>query len=174
MPVQIAVLSSADVPRYKALMLHAYEHAADAFTSTADERAREPDAWWAKRIAAADGLTMAFGALDGGSLVGSVALEFSAKPKTRHSALVVGMVVLPAWRGQGIARRLLQAAVDHCMARGGVRVLRLEATEGNMPAIALYRQFGFMQWGLEPLALRTPDGFKAKVHMWLELSPPSV
>lgn len=152
-------------------MLHAYEHAADAFTSTAEERARETDAWWVKRIADPDAMTVSFGAFDGGELVATVAVEFSAKPKTLHKALVVGMYVLPAWRSKGLARSLLQTAIGRCEARGDILVLQLEVTEGNEAAVKLYRDFGFQPYGVEPMGLLTPSGFKSKVHMWLRLQP---
>jgi GNAT superfamily N-acetyltransferase len=95
-------------------MLHAYEHAADAFTSTPEERAKEPDEWWVTRIAHPDEMTVAFGDFDREDITGTVALEFSAKPKTRHKALVVGMYVLPNARRNGSARALLQAAIERC------------------------------------------------------------
>jgi GNAT superfamily N-acetyltransferase len=167
MDPSVVILSASDAPRYKALMLHAYEHDADAFTSTPEERAKEPDAWWVRRIADPHAMTLAFGARQGGDLVGTVALEFSAKPKTRHLALVVGMYVLPAWRGQGLGRRLLQAAIDHCVARGDILAMQLRLTEGNEPALRLYRRLGFAAYGLEPMAILTPSGFKSKVHMAL-------
>ena len=150
-------------------MLHAYEHAADAFTSTPEERAKEPDEWWIKRIAHPEGMTVAFGDFDGVSLVGTVALEFSAKPKTKHKALVVGMYVLPPSRGNGSARALLQAAIQFCKVRGDIRAVQLEVTEGNTPALSLYESFGFKAYGVEPMAVLTPTGFRSKVHMWLNL-----
>ena len=170
MTTNIVVLSAANAPQYKALMLHAYEFAADAFTSTPEERAREPDAWWVKRIADPQAMTIAFGAFAGSELIGTVALEFSAKPKTRHKALVVGMYVMPAWRNNGLARALLQAAIHHCTARGDIALLQLEVTEGNDPAEKLYGALGFAQYGIEPMAVLTPAGFKSKVHMWLDIA----
>lgn len=168
--MRIAILSAADVPPYKVLMLEAYEHDADAFTSTPEERRREPDAWWVGRIAHPEALTLAFGAFDGHELVGTVALEFSAKPKTRHKALVVGMFVRPGWRRRGIARLLMEAAIAHCVARHDIRLMQLEATDGNRPAIGLYEALGFTVYGVEPMALLTPGGFRAKVHLWLDLA----
>ena len=169
----IVVLASAHAAPYKALMLHAYEHAADAFTSTPEERAREPDEWWIRRIAHPEGISVAFGDFDGESLVGTVALEFSAKPKTRHKALVVGMYVLPACRGKGTARALMQAAIRHCSERGGIRAVQLDVTEGNTPAVTLYESLGFEVFGVEPMAVLTPTGFRSKVHMWLSLPGPA-
>jgi RimJ/RimL family protein N-acetyltransferase len=164
--MHIAPLEPADVLPYRALMLQAYEQAADAFTSTAEERAAEPESWWLRRIADPKGLNIAFGAFDGSRLVGSVALEFSSKPKTRHKALVIGMYVVPSHRGSGTARALLDAAIDHALRRPGVQLLTLTVTEGNDAALRLYRAAGFEAFGTEPMAILTPLGFKAKVHMW--------
>ncbi len=170
--MRIVQLTAADARPYRAVMLHAYAHAADAFTSTPEERAAEPQGWWVKRIANPDGLTVAFGAFDGHALQGVVALEYSAKPKTRHKALVVGMYVMPAARGRGLARSLLQAALNQAADRGEITVLQLEVTQGNQPAFRLYQSFGFETFGTEPMALRTPLGYLAKLHMWRRLGDP--
>jgi ribosomal protein S18 acetylase RimI-like enzyme len=151
-------------------MLEAYELAPDAFTSTVEERAREPDSFWVKRIADPTELTEAFGAFDGDELVGTVALEFSAKPKTRHKALVIGMYVTEAARGRKAARALLNAAIESARVREGTLLLTLTATEGNEQAISLYRSTGFEVFGIEPMAILTSSGYKAKVHMCLHLS----
>lgn len=150
-------------------MLEAYEMAADAFTSTAAERAHEPLGWWEKRIAGPDGLSECFGAFAGSTLFGTVTLEYSAKPKTQHSAHVMGMYVRPAHRGCGAAAALLQAAISAASARQGIEVLRLTVTEGNDAAIRLYAAAGFKAWGTEPLVIRTPGGLRGKVHMALGL-----
>ena len=135
----VVVLTVSDAAPYKALMMHAYEHAADAFTSTPDERAKEPDEWWINRIAHPEGTTIAFGDFESKNLVGTVALEFSKKPKTKHKVLVVGMYVLPSARGKGSARALLQALIQFCKERGGIQAVQLEVTEGNTPAVSLYK-----------------------------------
>lgn len=171
--MQIRRLRAADAAPYRQLMLEAYAQAADAFTSTADERAAEPESFWVRRIADPTDMTAAFGAFDGESLRGTVALEFSAKPKTRHKALVIGMYVSPAARGRGAARAMLAAAVEHARARGDVLLLTLTVTEGNEPALRLYRGAGFASFGVEPMAILTPAGFKGKVHMWMPLHRPA-
>ena len=170
--MHIRPLLARDAPQYRLLMLQAYELAADAFTSTAAERAQEPTSFWVKRIEDPTGLSAAFGAFDGDALVGTVALEFAAKPKTRHKALVIGMYVVPEARGTGAARSLLAEALAFARQRPGIRLVTLTVTEGNEPAIRLYRQAGFQAWGVEPEAILTPGGFKGKVHMALLLQSP--
>lgn len=166
----IALLTAADALRYRALMLEAYTLAADAFTSMPEERAVEPEAWWLNRIAHPLGLCVAWGAFEGDALIGTVALEYSAKPKTRHKALIIGMYVREAFRGTGTAQALLAAAIAHVQARPGLRAVMLDVTAGNAPAIALYRRAGFETFGTEPMAILTPTGFKAKLHMWRTVS----
>jgi RimJ/RimL family protein N-acetyltransferase len=175
--MHVALLTPADVAPYRALMLEAYAQAPDAFTSTAEERAAEPESYWLARIADPAGLGVAFGAYVDRQLVGTVALEFSRKPKTRHKALVIGMYVKPGARGAGVGGTLLQALLAHAAARDGLRMLTLTVTDGNAEALALYERAGFCRFGVEPMAILADGGFRAKVHMWLplaggRLSPP--
>jgi ribosomal protein S18 acetylase RimI-like enzyme len=172
--MHVAILDSSNVLAYRELMLEAYEHAADAFTTTGAERRAEPESWWVKRIGSSSGSTTAFGAWDNQKLVGTVAIEYSVKPKTRHSALVLGMYVMPLYRSLGVGRSLMEAAVAAARARQEISVLTLTLTEGNEPALRLYRSLGFEVWGIEPMAIRTASGIKGKVHMSLVLPQPSV
>ncbi len=167
--MRIAALTASDAPQYRELMLEAYAQAADAFTSTAEERAQEPLSWWVNRIASASGLSQSFGAFQAEQLVGTVALEYSAKPKTQHSALVIGMYVKPAARRLGAGAMLMQAAIVAARAKPSLRILRLTVTQGNEAAIRLYESVGFSAWGVEPMAILTPSGYKGKVHMATQL-----
>lgn len=171
--MRVAPLAPSHLSEYRELMLRGYAESPDAFTSTAEERAREPDSWWLQRIADPTGLSAAFGCFDGETLAGTVTVEFSSKPKTRHKAHLIGMFVAPEARGRGAAHLLLEAALDHCKSRGGIASVTLTVTEGNEPAIALYRAAGFRSFGLEPIAILTPEGYRAKVHMQLTLGDPA-
>lgn len=168
--MRINLLMPSHVPQYRALMLQAYEHAADAFTSTAAERAAEPDSWWIQRIADPQGMSVALGAFEGRELVGTVALEFSSKPKTKHKALLIGMYVVPSLRGTGVGKALLEYALDYTKTRVGTHVMTLTVTQGNEPAFGLYERAGFKVFGTEPMAILTPNGYKAKVHMWRSIA----
>ena len=168
--MHIGQLAASDAPRYRELMLHAYAAAADAFTSTPEERAAEPDSWWIKRIADPDGLSVALGAFHDGALVGTVTIEFSAKPKIRHKAHLIGMFVRESCRGLGAGAQLVDAALQVARARQGVAVVNLTVTEGNEAAIKLYEACGFRSFGVEPKAIATTAGYRSKMHMWLDLT----
>ncbi len=165
----VEVLNPAHARQYRALMLEAYAQAPDAFTSTPEERAAEPESWWIKRIADSSGLSVVFGVFVDQRLVGAAALEFSTKSKTKHKAHLIGMYVAPTARGTGAGKQLVQAAIGFARARVGTTVITLTVTEGNTSAIGLYRGAGFVMFGTEPMAILAPSGYKAKVHMWLRL-----
>lgn len=159
-------LAASDAAAYRDLMLHAYAAAPDAFTSTPEERAREPLEWWVRRIGGPAALAIAFGAFDvDGTLVGAVALEGSAKPKNRHKAHLIGMFVRETARGGGTGGALVAAALAHAREALAIEAVDLTVTEGNEAALRLYRACGFREWGVEPKAVLTPGGFRAKVHM---------
>lgn len=162
-------LSTEHAAQYRALMLHGYQHDTDAFTAAPHERADLPLAWWEQRIGGVTQHTVAFGAFGDGLLVGAVALEFSARPKTNHKAYLIGMYMLAEWRGKGLGRQLVDFALAHAAQRPGVEVMGLTVTEGNQAAIALYQAAGFRSFGVEPMAMQTPDGYKGKIHMWRPL-----
>lgn len=73
-----------------------------------------------------------------------------ALPKTRpaqaHSA-ILGMGLLPLFRGQGIGALLLRATLDAAAAKGLHRI-ELTVRESNLNAIALYKRFGFALEGM--------------------------
>lgn len=68
---------------------------------------------------------------------------------------VTNVAVHPRCRRQGIGRRLMEALVEHCKARG-ITPLQLEVRVSNQPAIALYQAFGFVRQGVRPNYYQDP------------------
>lgn len=157
-------LVPSDARAYRSLMLEAYARHPDAFTSSAEERAALPLSWWEARAS-----EMVFGAFDAGQLVGAAGLSFETREKTRHKASLFGMYVAPAARQGGIGRQLVEAVLEHARQRGGIRLVQLTVSDGNDGARRLYERCGFVQFGLEPMAVALGNGFVAKVHMWCPL-----
>ena len=79
------------------------------------------------------------------------------------------MYVKPSARRLGAGAMLMQAAISAARAQPGLRILRLTVTQGNEAAVRLYESVGFSAWGVEPLAIHMPSGYKAKVHMAMQL-----
>lgn len=81
---------------------------------------------------------------EGGHTVAAGAGAFSHGWVSVH-----GMRTAPAWRGRGLAGRILSALAQAAMARGVTRCF-LQVEEGNTAAQALYRRAGFAPaWSYE-------------------------
>lgn len=156
---------------YRELMLEAYQLHPDAFTSTAEERASLPESWWADRLGFGDNPeSQAFGVFAGGDLAGAVAVSYESKPKIRHKATLVGMYVRQQHRGRGVGTDLVNAVLDAARARPGILLVQLTVSESNHGARRLYERAGFVQFGVEPLAMKGVQGYVAKCHMWCHLA----
>lgn len=106
----------------------------------------------------------------GGEVVGSAGLHPAGPALRRRHAMHLGISVAPAMQGQGVGSALMAALVDY--ADRWAQVLRLELTvfADNLPAIALYRRFGFQIEGTHrAYALR--DGVYVDAHAMARLHP---
>mgnify|MGYP000894275177 FL=1 len=96
-------------------------------------------------------------ALHEGRIIGSLAATGGAKRKIAHQALI-GMGMVEPWRGKGVGRALLEAAIDWARAHPTLEMLTLGVYEENLPAVHLYTSLGFTTYGRLPRALRHADG----------------
>ena len=138
--MEIARLREGDEERLRDIRLRALAEAPSAFASTYGRERRFTADVWASRVAG-EGAT--FIAEDDGRPVGTVAVIPEDRPRTAH---LVGMWVDPRARGQGIARRLIDAVVTWACERG-MRHLELWVAENNDGALALYEKTGFSLTG---------------------------
>ena len=172
---QPALLEAAYAAEYRALMLHAYAQHPEAFTSSAAERERLPLSWWESRLSGGAGAAeIVIGALvpaeDGRlALAGVVGLNFEQREKARHKCTLFGMYVAAQHRKAGLGDALVTAALQHARARSGVRLVQLTVTQGNNAAYGLYARHGFVQFGLEPMAVAVGGDYVSKCHMWCDL-----
>lgn len=152
---------------YRELMLEAYDRHPQAFTSSVRERAVMPLSWWEARLTSK--LDVVFGAFEDSRLVGIVGLAFELREKARHKATVFGMYVSAEFRQRGLGHALVQAAIAEAHTHPALKLIQLTVTAGNDAAFNLYQRCGFIQFGLEPLAVRVGEDYFDKIHMWRQL-----
>jgi ribosomal-protein-alanine N-acetyltransferase len=103
----------------------------------------------------ADATTVGDGAATAGwpsQLIGFVLSRVAA-----DEAEILSIGVKRSWQGRRVAAGLLAHHLSRVGQRGA-QALFLEVEEGNRPAIALYRRFGFFDVGKRPSYYKKPDG----------------
>lgn len=80
-------------------------------------------------------------------VVGWCDISRHERPVHAHRG-TLGMGIIPAYRGRGLGRQLIETTLDAAHRQGIVRV-ELSAYTDNTRAIALYRKVGFVEEGVE-------------------------
>ncbi len=82
-------------------------------------------------------------------LIGMAGIRRYQGSKVRHSAMIGGVYVRPAWRGQRLAMALIEAC--HNWAKKNELVsLKLAVVTTNLAALQVYKRLGFQIYGTEP------------------------
>lgn len=89
--------------------------------------------------------------------------------KRAHIAHVIGVYTRPDARGEGLCRRLIEAAIAHCRVSPGILQAHIAVNADNAPALHVYESAGFVAWGTEPRAIALPDCYDDEIHMALKL-----
>jgi RimJ/RimL family protein N-acetyltransferase len=153
--VAVRPACEADAERYRALRLQALHDHPQFFGSDYVSSAAHPLEYWQERMrrSAGDEHGITYLAEGDDALVGMTTLVCDADdPKDRHTGLIVGVYVAPAWRGLGIAGTLL----EHCIAWAqqlALRQIKLAVTTSNTAAIRCYTRHGFRVYGIDPEAI---------------------
>ena len=153
----IRPLTKADAAAYRALRLEGLALAPEAFSAAYEDEILRGDEEFARRIPDAPPSAI-FGAFQGEALVAMTGFLVHAGRKERHKGMIWGVYVAEAARGQGLAKRLLQAAIDRARTVEGLEILHLGVGVDNAPARALYAAAGFEVYGIERRALRLGPG----------------
>ncbi len=166
----IRFLNAQDAVACRALRLQALRDEPTAFFSDYERELQFSLEEFAARMSVAgDPSSGTFGAFEGETLVGITGFSREIRAKRAHISSLWSVYVLPEYRGQGIAARLLDAAINHARQLDGVRQILLSVTAGNEPARRLYRSRGFEAYGLEPDAICVDGAYYDEEHMVLRL-----
>jgi ribosomal-protein-alanine N-acetyltransferase len=85
---------------------------------------------------------------------------FAVSRTVLDEAEVLSVALARPARGRGPSGTLLAYHIQ-ALAHAGIARIHLEVEDGNLPALALYRRFGFVQSGVRPGYYARPDGTRA-------------
>lgn len=164
-------LTASDAAKYAALRAEMLTDSPWAFgSSPGQDRMGSVEAvrTW---LETAEGAILAVPEQDGpeARLIAAAGVMREAAIKRRHIAGIWGVFVAPAWRGRGLGRAVVAAAVDVARAWPDVDIIQLSVSDHSPEARAIYESLGFVAWGVEPDCLRIDGRGYAEVHMALRL-----
>jgi RimJ/RimL family protein N-acetyltransferase len=107
-------------------------------------------------------------AIDGNRVVGWCDIVPMTKDVFSHCG-VLGMGIIDGYRGKGIGKRILRAALDKAKSNGLERI-ELEVFHTNVNAIGLYEKFGFYVEGRKRKAAKLNGEYLDTIQMALFLN----
>jgi len=168
--IAIRCLTASDTKTYWLTRNQGLLEAPDAFTSSHNEGLAITPERLALRFGGPESDDFVVGAFSNqGQLVGSVGFERETRIKTRHKGTVIGMYVIPAYRGLRLGEILLDALVSRVRKLHGIEQINLSVTQSNKGARSLYIAAGFVPYGLEKRALKIGDKYYDKEYLALTL-----
>lgn len=92
-------------------------------------------------------------------LIACLSLAFLMQHRLKHKATLQGLYVLPEFRRQGIARKMLARCVSRVSHNTAVIFLDVEVVTAAVAARQFYRQEGFSCYAFEPDAIKIGQNF---------------
>ena len=93
-----------------------------------------------------------------GLIVGELSLKAISSRKAVKHVATLGMSVKQAWRGKGVGRELISAALEWAPT-AGIKRVELYVYARNAAAIALYEKSGFTHEGRRKAFIREGDAY---------------
>ena len=148
-----------DAGSYRLIRLQALTDDPAAFGATLEEEQRNNEEVFRQRLSRLP----IFGAFVEDQIVGMVGLYQDEQVRLSHKSVLWGFFVRQENRSFGIGARLLGMALAEAESRS--QQVTLAVSIASASAIALYERNGFERYGIEPRAIKGPDGYLDEVLM---------
>ncbi|WGG43578.1 GNAT family N-acetyltransferase [Rossellomorea sp. DA94] len=168
--MEITLLNETHAEDYWNLRLEMLKQSPTSFGSSYEEalERQNPVELTKKRLSSEESIT--FGCFVEEKLSGAVTMVRESALKMKHKASIFAMYVTPAHRGRGLARRLLERAINHAKETEGIEQLMITVVTTNETAKGLYLSCGFKPYGTEKRALKYNEEYYDEELMVMFLS----
>lgn len=162
---ELRLLLAKDAELYSVLRLRALKEEPEAFGGSYEESKNHSLEEVRERIKN-DENAFVFGAFqkDSGDMIGMAGFFRRRGLKMRHKGEIWGMYTAPEARGKGLGRALLNAVIERASAMPDLEEILITVVVGNNEAAKLYESVGFVQYGIEPRALKLKEENSVKYY----------
>ncbi|MBT0724461.1 GNAT family N-acetyltransferase [Rosenbergiella sp. S61] len=163
-------IASEDLRQLTALMQEAVSLGASIGYTDATQQVDAMHHYWQQQShAITEGNVQFFCARVNDQIVGVIGLERCGKYNGTHRGEIFKLMVSQAWRRQGIAKKLMQTAIDSAI-QLGLKLLVLDTRSEDF-TVKLYRSLGWIVVGEIPHYAQSTSGeYQATTVMFLHLS----
>ncbi len=143
--IEIVTLQPDEWQEYKNIRIEALQNEPQAFGANYEDALKKPDEEWIDRVKAAvteNKDIMLFARVDG-KIVGMIGAYFHKSPETETVGNIWGVYVSEAYRGKGVAKKLMEKLLERLRAKG-LHEAKLEVNVEQSAALGLYQKMGFV------------------------------
>ena len=162
---KIRQLERTDAQEFQRLRLFALQNNSTSFGSSFEEEVKKSLEQFEVFIDSTNERVF-WGAFEDDKLIGMVGLGREDGVKTEHKGFIRSMFVDPSARKRGVASELIGTAINYSEAQMKLEQLTLAVNSTNIEAINLYKKFRFVEYGIEPNALKIEGKYFAEVLMY--------
>jgi ribosomal protein S18 acetylase RimI-like enzyme len=169
-PAEIRLFTEQDTQALWDLRMLALETDPWSFVDSPDELRAISAEEFATRLRSDHAENFIVGAFEQRIALGMVGCYQEVPLKRRHKAWIWGVFVKPAARGRGIARALLQAAIERAKTIDGLDMILLTVSVDQSAPRKLYESLGFRSIGVEPKGIKIGNQHHDEEHLVLEFN----
>ena len=170
---KIRTLEKTDAKEFQRLRLFALQNNSTSFGSSFEEEVKKSLEQFEAFIVPKSERVF-WGAFENDKLIGMVGLGREDGVKTEHKGFIRSMFVDPSARKRGVASELIGTAINYSEAQMKLEQLTLAVNSTNIEAINLYKKFRFVEYGIEPNALKIEGRYFAEMLMYRRIVKPGL
>jgi ribosomal protein S18 acetylase RimI-like enzyme len=161
------LLNSTDRERYRRVRLECLTNYPDYFGDSYEEEINADPSKFEKTFLLGSDHSFLYGAFSQGILIGISGFIHQKRIKTGHRGDLVQVYVDPSFSGQGIGSRLIELTIAKAFDNIFINQILLSVVRSNDRAIKLYKEFGFVKYGVVENYFKVANRSWAQVFMAL-------
>ena len=133
--------SQKDWKKYKEIRLDALQKNPESFGRAHEEEKNRSESEWKDKLKDKNRVTLLV--LDRDNPIGLLGIIFESSTRVAHITDIISVYLKEEYRGRGISSQLMNEALEIIKARKTARKVKLHVTTNQLPAVNLYKKFGF-------------------------------